>query len=122
MENYEPAMSFDEDVARSYDRGLRGDEDAAVAFLRDAARGGPALELAVGTGRIALPLAAQGIAVDGIDIAPAMVARLREKPGGDAIGVTMGDIADVPVEGSYRLIYVVYNSLFNLRTQAEQVR
>ena len=122
MDNYEPAMSFDEDVARSYDRGLRGDEDAAVAFLRDAARGGPALELAVGTGRIALPLAAQGIAVDGIDIAPAMVARLREKPGGDAIGVTMGDIADVPVEGSYRLIYVVYNSLFNLRTQAEQVR
>ena len=122
MDRYEPAMSFDEDVAQSYDRGLRGDEDAAVAFLRDAAGAGPALELAIGTGRIALPLAAAGIAVDGIDISPAMVARLREKPGGGAIGVTMGDIADVPVEGSYRLIYVVYNSLFNLRTQAEQVR
>jgi SAM-dependent methyltransferase len=122
MDDYEPAMSFDADVARSYDDGLRGDEEAAVAFLRDAAGGGPALELAIGTGRIALPLAAEGIAIDGIDIAPAMVARLREKPGGDAIGVTMGDIADVPVEGSYRLIYVVYNSLYNLRTQAEQVR
>jgi SAM-dependent methyltransferase len=122
MDGYEPAMSFDEAIARSYDDGLRGDEDAAVAFLRDAAGGGPALELAIGTGRIALGLAAAGIAVDGIDISPAMVARLREKPGGGAIGVTMGDIADVPVEGSYRLIYVVYNSLFNLRTQAEQVR
>lgn len=122
MERYEPAMSFDENVARSYDQGLRGDEGAAVAFLRDAARGGPALELAIGTGRIALPLAAEGIAVDGIDIAPAMVARLREKPGGDAIGVTMGDIADVGVEGRYRLVYVVYNSLFNLLTQDEQVR
>ncbi len=122
MERYEPAMSFDEDVARSYDKGLRGDEDAAVAFLRDAAGGGPALELAIGTGRIALPLAAQGIVVDGIDIAPAMVARLREKPGGDRIAVTMGDIADVPVEGRYRLVYVIYNSLFNLLTQDEQVR
>jgi SAM-dependent methyltransferase len=122
VERYEPAMSFDEDVARSYDKGLRGDEDAAVAFLRDAAEGGPALELAIGTGRIALPLAAHGITVDGIDIAPAMVARLREKPGGDRIAVTMGDIADVPVEGRYRLVYVVYNSLFNLLTQDEQVR
>jgi SAM-dependent methyltransferase len=122
VERYEPAMSFGEDVARSYDKGWRGDEDAAVAFLSDAAKGGPALELAIGTGRIALPLAAEGIAVDGIDIAPAMVARLREKPGGNAIGVTMGDIADVPVEGRYRLVYVVYNSLFNLLTQDEQVR
>jgi SAM-dependent methyltransferase len=122
VERYKPAMSFDEDVARSYDKGLRGDEKAAVAFLKDAAGGGPALELAVGTGRIALPLAAEGIAVDGIDIAPAMVARLREKQGGEAIGVTMGDIADVPVEGRYRLVYVVYNSLFNLLTQDEQVR
>jgi SAM-dependent methyltransferase len=122
VDGYEPAMSFDEDVARSYDDGLRGDEDAAVAFLRAAAGGRPAPELAIGTGRIALPLAADGMAVDGIDIAPAMVARLRAKPGGDVIGVTMGDIADVPVGGSYRLIYVVYNSLYNLRTQAEQVR
>jgi hypothetical protein len=61
VERYEPAMSFDGDVARSYDEGLRGDENAAVAFLKDAAGGGPALELAIGTGRIAVPLAAEGI-------------------------------------------------------------
>jgi SAM-dependent methyltransferase len=115
-------MSFDEDIARSYDRGLRGDEDAAVAFLKNAAAGGRALELAIGTGRIALPLAAAGIAVDGIDIAPAMVARLREKPGGEGIAVTLGDFADVPVDRSYRLVYIVFNSLFNLLTQDDQVR
>ena len=121
MERYEPAMSFDEDVARSYDRGLRGDEDAAVAFLAEQARGGPALELAIGTGRIALPLATEGIQVDGIDVSEPMVARLREKPGGERIGVTMGDMAEVAVDGRYRLIYVVFNTLFNLLEQDEQV-
>ena len=92
-------MSFDEDVARSYDRGLRGDEDAAVAFLTKQARGGPALELAIGTGRIALPLATEGIQVDGIDVSEPMVARLREKPGGERIGITMGDMAEVATDG-----------------------
>jgi len=115
-------MSFGEDAASSYDHAPRGDESAAVAFLERLAGAGPALELAIGTGRIGLPLADCGIRVDGIDISPAMVARLREKPGGDRISVTMGDFADVPVVGSYRLIYVVYNTLFNLRTQDEQVR
>lgn len=87
MENYEPAMSFGEETAESYDDEPRGDEEAAVSFLEQLAGGGPALELAIGTGRIALPLAARGIRVDGIDISPAMVARLREKPGGDQISV-----------------------------------
>jgi SAM-dependent methyltransferase len=114
--------SFDEDAAAIYDDHPRGDEEAAVALLEQLARGGPALELAIGTGRIALPLAARGIRVDGIDLSPAMVARLRAKPGGAGLPVTMGDFADVPVEGTYRLIYIVFNTLFNLLTQEEQVR
>jgi hypothetical protein len=123
MENYEPAMSFGEDVAKDYDNlAQRGDEMATVVFLESLAQGGPALELAVGTGRIALPLAARGIRVDGIDLSPAMVALLRTKPGGDQISVTMGNFADVAVPGTYRLIYVVFNTLFNLLTQDEQVR
>ncbi len=114
--------SFGADAAEIYDDSPRGDEDAAVAFLEQLAGGGAALELAVGTGRIAVPLAARGVHVDGIDLSPDMVARLRDKPGGDALTVTMGDFADVPVAGSYRLVYVVYNTLFNLLTQEDQVR
>lgn len=75
MKNYEPVMSFGEDVAAMYDGHLRGDESATVACLEQLARGGPAPELAIGTGRIALPLAARGIRVDGIDISSPMVAR-----------------------------------------------
>jgi len=122
MKDYEPIMSFGEDVAKTYDDVQRGDEAEAVAFLEKLAGGGPALELAVGTGRIALPLAGRGIRVDGVDISPDMVARLRAKPGGDRISVTIGDFADVPVPGTYRLIYVVFNTLFNLLTQEDQVR
>src|SRR5216117_1746340 len=122
MKGYEPAMSFGEEVARSCRDFRRGDEVSAVAFLEQLAGPGPALELAIGTGRIALPLAALGIRVDGIDLSEAMVAKLRTKPGGDELSVTIGDFADVPVEGNYRLIYVVYNTLFNLLTQDDQVR
>src|SRR5579872_6736556 len=126
MDNYEPAMSFDEDAAENYDAdpdvSQRANTSATVAFLEQLAGGGPALELAIGTGRVALPLAARGIRVDGIDFSPAMVAKLRAKPGGDQIAVTMGNFADVPVQGTYRLIYVVFNTLFNLLTQDEQVR
>ena len=123
MKDYEPAMSFGEDVAGTYDRlGGRGDEPEAVAFLEQLAGDGPALELAIGTGRIALPLAARGVRVDGVDISPAMVARLRAKPGGDRISVTIGDFADVPVALTYRLVFVVFNTLFNLLTQDDQVR
>jgi SAM-dependent methyltransferase len=122
VKDYEPVLSFGEDVAAFYDDEPRGEESETVAFLARLAHGGPALELAVGTGRIALPLAEQGIRVDGVDISPAMVARLRQKPGGDRLAVTIGDFADVPVDGTYRLIYVVFNTLFNLLTQDDQVR
>lgn len=99
-----------------------GLEHLTVAFLEELARGGPALELAIGTGRIALPLAARGIKVDGIDNSPAMVAKLREKPGSEQISVTIGDFADVGVDGEYRLIYLVANTLGNLLTQENQIR
>jgi SAM-dependent methyltransferase len=123
MEEYQPVTSFGEDTADIYDAtSIRGDEEATVAFLERMAGGGRVLELAIGTGRIALPLAARGVDIDGIDIAPAMVAKLRAKPGGEQISVTMGNFADVPVPGSYRLIFVVFNTLFNLLTQDEQVR
>ena len=122
VKNYEPVMSFGEDTAKRYDNVERGDEVEAVAWLEQMAKGGPALELAIGTGRIALPLAARGIRVDGIDLSTAMVALLSTKPGGADIDVTMGDFADVAVPGKYRLIYVVFNTLFNLLTQDEQVR
>jgi SAM-dependent methyltransferase len=116
-------MSFGDETAASYDTyDVRGDEDETVEFLARLAGDGPVLELAVGTGRIALPLAATGLRVDGIDIAPAMVARLRDKPGGDKIAVTMGDFAEVGVPDAYRLIFVVFNTLFNLLTQDDQVR
>jgi SAM-dependent methyltransferase len=122
MKGYRPEMSFDAKVAAEVRAYQRGDEAAAVAFLAQQARGGPALELAVGTGRIALPLAAQGIRVDGVDIAPAMVAELRAQTGGEAMAVTLGDFADVPVDGHYALIYIVWNTFFNLLTQDDQVR
>jgi hypothetical protein len=116
-------MSFEEDTAATYDQlAQRGDEAATVTFLEQLARGGPALELAIGTGRIALPLAARGVQVDGIDFSPAMIAKLRSKPGGSQIAVTLGDFADVAVPDTYRLIYIVFNTLFNLLTQDEQVR
>jgi ubiquinone/menaquinone biosynthesis C-methylase UbiE len=101
VKGYEPIMTFDEDNAEVYDElAVRGDEQATVAFLDELARGGPALELAVGTGRIALSLAARGFGVDGIDFSPAMVSKLRDKNGGDRISVTMGDFADVGVAGN----------------------
>jgi SAM-dependent methyltransferase len=122
MKGYKPVMTFPEEVARRDRDLIRGDEDAAVAFLAALAGPGPALELGIGTGRISLPLAARGIRVDGIDLSPAMVDQLRARPGGDQLFVTIGDFADMPVPGAYRLIYVVFNTLFNVLTQEDQVR
>ncbi len=123
MDGYEPVRTFDEATAAEYDAlTVRGDEDATVAFLHDLANGGPALELAIGTGRIALPLAATGIRVDGIDFSEPMVARLRAKPGGSELDVVIGDFCDVAVAGRYPLVYIVFNSLFNVLTQEDQVR
>ena len=98
------------------------DAEAAAECLAELAGSGPALELAVGTGRIALPLARRGVAVSGIDASPAMVARLRAKPGGARIPVTIGDFADVDADGRYALVFVVYNTLFALLDQATQQR
>ena len=122
MRGFDPLKAFGESVAAEYDDELRGDEAETVAFLAKQARGGPVLELAIGTGRIGLSLAAAGVRVDGIEASPEMVARLRAKPGGERIAVTKGDFAEVAVEGSYRLIYVVFNTFFNLLTQDDQVR
>ena len=123
VDDYRPVDSFDETNAAHYDElAQRGDEEAAVSFLRRLAGDGPALELGIGTGRIALPLAARGVVVDGIDLSEPMVARLRAKPGGDRLDVTIGDFAEVGVSGLYRLVYVVFNSFFNLLSQEDQVR
>ncbi|MFF7638397.1 class I SAM-dependent methyltransferase [Kitasatospora sp. NPDC008050] len=122
IEGYDPMDSFRQDTVDGYDDHPRGDEAQTVALLAELAAGGTALELAIGTGRIALPLAAQGVRVEGVDLSPEMLAGLRAKPGGDALTVVLGDFAEVPVEGRYRLVYLVYNTLFNLLTQDDQVR
>ena len=122
INGYQPVISFDDDYAQRDRDFQRGDEVAAVAFLEQRGGSGPALELGIGTGRIALPLVARGIRVDGIDLSQSMVDQLRTKPGGDQLSVTIGDFADVSVSGTYRLIYVVFNTLFNLLTQDEQIR
>lgn len=96
--------------------------EATVARLKELAGDGPALELAIGTGRIALPLKAAGVEVHGIDISEAMVAKLRAKPGGEDIPVTVGDFADVDVDGTYPLIFLAFNTLFALTTQEDQIR
>jgi SAM-dependent methyltransferase len=122
VEGFDPATSFGADVASRYDDRLRGDETETVDFLSAQARGGPALELAIGTGRIALPLSARGIRVDGIELSEDMLERLREKPGGESLDVTRGDMARVAAPGRYRLVYLVFNTIFNLLTQDDQVR
>ncbi len=95
--------------------------EPAVDLLAELAGDGPALELGVGTGRIALPLAARGVPVHGIDLSRAMVDELRAKPGGDAIGVTIGDFATTKVEGAFSVVYLVFNTIGNLTTQDAQV-
>src|SRR6516164_9816126 len=117
---------FGERVAESYDEANAdmfepGVVDAVVEVLAGLASGGRALELGIGTGRIVLPLARRGVAVHGIDLSRAMVARLRAKPGGEAIGVTIGDFPTVRVEGTFTLAYLVFNTIMNLTTQAAQV-
>lgn len=122
MDDYEPVASFGADRAETYDvEHVRGDEDDTVAFLAELADGWPALELAIGTGRIALPLAARGVAVEGVELSPAMVDRLRAKPGGADLPVVVGDMAEVPGDSRFGLVYVVFNTLFNLLTQDAQV-
>ncbi len=123
MDEYGPS-TYGDRIAEAYDEwhGLPQDTDETVEFLAGLAVGGPVLELAIGTGRIALPLAARGIQVHGIDASEAMLATLRSKPGGADIPVTMGNFADVGVEGRYSLVFVVFNTFWALLTQDDQVR
>ncbi len=113
---------YNEACAEVYDEWFGSCEEAAVDRLAELAGAGRVLELGIGSGLMALPLAARGIDVHGIDLSPAMVVRLRAKPGGEAIPVTMGGFADVAVEGEFSLIFVAFNTFFALQTQDEQVR
>ncbi|MFI6782654.1 class I SAM-dependent methyltransferase [Micromonospora sp. NPDC050276] len=100
--------------AADYDGPGNPDPAPAVEFLADLADDGPVLELAIGTGRVALPLAERGLAVHGVEASEEMLAQLRAKPGGERIPVVVADMADVPVTGEFRLAYLVFNTLFNL--------
>jgi len=119
-------MSFDERIARRYE--VYWPElfepaaiDPVVDFLTELAPAGAVLELGVGTGRIALPLSRRGIRVHGIELSPAMIARLRTEPGADAVGVTIGDFTTARVDGTFTLVYLVRNTITNLTTQDDQV-
>ena len=116
---------FPESVAAGYDApgGVNAPEavDPVVDVLEDLAAGGPVLELAVGTGRIAAPLAARGVAVSGIDMSRAMAARITGKPGGNQVAVTIGDMTTTRVDGQFSLVYLVFNTISNVTTQDGQV-
>jgi SAM-dependent methyltransferase len=119
-------MAFDEWIAQRYetlwpelfDPAVL---DPAVDFLAALAGAGPALEFGVGTGRVALPLSRRGITVHGVDVSAAMLRRLRAQPGGEAVGVTAGDLASVTVPGRFRLVYLLRNTITNLTTEDAQV-
>jgi SAM-dependent methyltransferase len=112
------AERYDESAAEMFEPAV---VDPVVDFLADLAGQGAALELGIGTGRIALPLTQRGVRVHGIDLSAAMVARLQAKPGAGGIGVTIGDFATTTVEGTFSLAYLVFNTINNLTTQEEQV-
>ena len=112
------AVTYDEDVA---DRSAPEVVDPTVDVLAELAGDGRALEFGIGTGRIALPLAARGVPVQGIELSKAMAAQMSAKPGGDAIGVTIGDFSTTTLDGPFSLVYLVFNTIMNLTTQAAQV-
>jgi SAM-dependent methyltransferase len=112
------AVTYDESSADMFAPSV---VDTVVDVLAGLASGGRALEFGIGTGRIALPLARTGVLVHGIDLSRAMVARLKSKPGGEAIGVTIGDFATTRVDGTFSVAYLVFNTIMNLTTQAAQV-
>jgi SAM-dependent methyltransferase len=125
MEERYTDATYGDRIAEIYDEwylsAFERDTEAAASFLGDLAGDGPVLELGIGTGRVALPLAARGIEVHGIDASEAMVAKLRAKPGGETIRVTVGSFADFSLDTRFELIYVVFNTLFALQSQEEQV-
>ena len=121
-----PVDHFGPEVADRYDERTASMSEPEVLgpildFLAEHARDGAALELGIGTGRIALPLSLRGVQVHGIDLSEAMIARLRAKPGAEEIGATLGDFATAKVDGTFTLAYLVANTIMNLTTQDEQV-
>lgn len=116
-EAYGRAIAADYDSL--YDDTL--DTEGAVACLAELAAGGPVLELGVGTGRLALPLAARGLAVHGVDSSPEMIALLRAKAGGPDLPVTVGDFADLDLSEDFALVVLAFNTIFALPTQEAQV-
>lgn len=121
MANFDDPDFYGDRWADVYDERHGGfDPKSAVEFLAGLAGNAKVLELGIGTGRVALPLASRGVAVEGVDASAAMLERLRAKPGGDSIPVTFGDMADVPVSGSFGLVYLVFNTLFGLLSQDRQ--
>ena len=112
------AATFDESIPHLYDPAVL---DPAVDFLAELVGDGRALELGIGTGRVALPLAQRGVSVHGIELSRAMAARLRAKPGSERIGVTIGDFSTTTVDGTFSLAYLVRNTIMNLTTQEAQV-
>jgi len=120
------SATYGERIASVYDRYLDPSVEAstreAVEFLYQLVGAGQALELGIGTGRIALPLAERGVRVEGIDASEAMLERLRAKPRGAELHVVVGNFADVDVDREYELVYVVFNTFFALLTQEDQVR
>ena len=122
MTSESDALLYGERAAPVYDEDAPACAESMLDALVTLAGRGRVLELGIGTGRVALPLAQRGLNVEGIDISHAMVERLRAKPGGSDITVTIGSFADLPVDGRFELIYVVYNTFYMLRTQEEQLR
>jgi len=120
--NFYSDETYGERVAGVYDEWHSEYDPLAIDALAELAQNGKALELGIGTGRIALPLSERNVEVYGIDAAPSMISRLRSKPGADRITVTQGSFADVAVEGEFALVYVVFNTFFALSSQEEQVR
>ena len=120
--NFYSDETYGESVAGVYDEWHSEYDSHAIDALAELAQGGRALELGIGTGRIALPLSAKGIEVHGIDAANSMISRLQAKRGSDRITVTQGNFADVPVTGKFELVYIVFNTFFALSSQDEQVR
>ncbi|HWE66770.1 MAG TPA: class I SAM-dependent methyltransferase [Acidimicrobiales bacterium] len=120
------AHTWGRDIAKIYDStsAVMFDPsvlDPAVDFLARLANGGTALEFAIGTGRVALPLSTRGVSVSGIELSPDMVEQMKAKPGADQIPVTIGDMTTTRVPGSFNLVYIVWNAIMNVTTQDEQL-
>lgn len=113
--------TYGENISEVYDQLYSEYDEHCIQTLAELAEGGPVLELGIGTGRIALPLQETGVEVHGIDASPGMLEKLQAKPGGKDVPITLGDFGKLAVEGHFSLIYVVFNTFYNLLTQEDQI-